>query len=160
VLVKGTDPALKTPVPEFDFENPPVHPVELANLLCEFLKENKALGLAANQVGLPYRVFVTANDMVFFNPKIADDASEDILLEEGCLSFPNMFVKIKRPRRIKLRATNQFGQTDTVKFDGITARVVQQYIEILEGKMWNNVSKLQFDISKRKSKKHYRRLQS
>jgi len=67
------------------------------------------------------------------NPKIIDVSSEMVTLEEGCLSHPNLFVKIKRPKFIKVRFTHPDGTTETKKFDGITARVFQHEMDHLNG---------------------------
>jgi peptide deformylase len=68
-----------------------------------------------------------------FNPKIVDISSEMVYLEEGCLSYPNLWVKIKRPRRIKVRFTHPDGQTETRQFDGMSARVFQHELDHLDG---------------------------
>ena len=72
-LVPETDPILKQVLPEFDFNNPPVNPMEFASSLVETCKLHKGIGLAANQCGFKHRVFVMgAGDeyVAFFNPKI------------------------------------------------------------------------------------------
>lgn len=132
-LVPVTDPILHSPVPEFDFANPPTDPVQLVKDLYEILNSHNALGLSANQVGLPYRVFVIKGNMCFFNPKIVDQSDAEVVLDEGCLSFPNTYVKIKRPSKIRIRATNENGQTATGPFDGITARVCLHEFDHLNG---------------------------
>jgi peptide deformylase len=68
-----------------------------------------------------------------FNPKIVDASSEMVYLEEGCLSYPNLWVKIKRPKKIKVRFTNPDGQTETRVFDGMSARVFQHELDHLDG---------------------------
>jgi peptide deformylase len=64
---------------------------------------------------------------------IVDASDETIYLEEGCLSFPNLYVKIKRPRSIKVRYTEPNGNVVTQKFDGMTARVFQHELDHLNG---------------------------
>jgi peptide deformylase len=54
-------------------------------------------------------------------------------MDEGCLSFPNLFLKIKRPRTIKVRFTKPNGDTETMKFDGITARCFLHELDHLNG---------------------------
>ena len=134
-ILMHTDPILKEKMPNFDFTNPPINPVELYNDLAETMRENDGLGLAAPQVGLPYRVFVmrAENIIGIFNPKIVDISSEMVYLEEGCLSYPNLWVKVKRPKKVKVRYTNPDGQTETRVFDGMSARVFQHEFDHLEG---------------------------
>ena len=135
-LVPSNDPILKQEMERFDFTNPPVDPIELAANLGDTMDANNGLGLAANQVGLPYRVFVMRGaelPTVCLNPRIVDESTETVLLEEGCLSHPNLFVKIKRARRIKVRYAEPNGNVVTQVFDGMTARVFQHELDHLDG---------------------------
>ena len=134
-LVDCYDPILRQSTENFDFANPPINPVELYNDLAETMRENDGLGLASPQVGLPYRAFVMRAENIIgvFNPKIVDASSEMVYLEEGCLSYPNLWVKIKRPKKIKVRFTNPDGQTETRVFDGMSARVFQHELDHLDG---------------------------
>lgn len=130
-----SDKLLYQNLEDFDFTNPPVDPVQLANDLIETMKENKGLGLSANQCGLPYRVFAlwSAEPLVCFNPRIIDQTSEMVLLDEGCLTFPNLFIKIKRPKVIKVRFEDCYGDTHTEKFIGMTARGFLHEMDHLDG---------------------------
>ena len=135
-LVKSDDPILREEMPLFDFANPPCDPIELAKNLTETMLANNGLGLSANQVGLRYRVFAISCNPVYvcFNPRIVDQTNSNvILMDEGCLSFPNLFLKIKRPRTIKVRFTKPNGDTETIKFDGITARCFLHELDHLNG---------------------------
>lgn len=135
-LIPHTDPLLKTAIESFDFSNASLDPIELAADLGDTMLAHNGLGLSANQVGLPYRVFVmNAKDLpiVCFNPKIVDQSTETVLLEEGCLSYPNLFVKIKRPKKIKVRYAEPNGNIVTQVFDGMTARIFQHELDHLDG---------------------------
>jgi len=135
-LVTSSDPILNETMPPFDFQNPPCDPVELVKNLAETMIANNGLGLSANQVGLRYRVFVLNGNPIqaCFNPRIVDETSKNIILmDEGCLSFPNLYVKVKRPRTIKVRYTMPNGETVTQKFDGITARCFMHELDHLNG---------------------------
>lgn len=135
-LVSSDDPILREEIPPFDFQNPPCNPVELAKNLTETMIANNGLGLSANQVGLRHRVFVLNGNPVYacFNPKVVDQTNQNIILmDEGCLSFPNLYVKVKRPRTIKVRFTMPNGETQTMKFDGITARCFLHELDHLNG---------------------------
>ena len=103
--------------------------------------ENNGLGLAANQVGVPYSVFAMRGqpqNYVCFNPRIVQPSAEEIILEEGCLSFPGLVVKVKRPRHIRVRFQLPNGETVTETFIGMTARVFQHEMDHLEGKLYFN----------------------
>lgn len=135
-LVDCKDKVLKESAIDFDFKNPPEDSVDFACNLAETMLEHHGIGLAANQCGFPYRVFVLQGDgdiLPFFNPRIVDVSEETILLEEGCLSFPGLFVKVKRPRKIKIRFTEPDGQTQTRTYDGMTARAIQHEMDHLNG---------------------------
>ncbi len=135
-LVKRDNPLLSTKLEQFDFANPPVDPIELARNLTETMLKHNGIGLSANQCGLPYRVFVIASNPVIacFNPRIIDQSEmTEIVMDEGCLSYPNLFLKVKRPRMIKVRYTMPNGETVTEKFDGMTARIFLHEMDHMEG---------------------------
>lgn len=127
LLLKALDP--------FDFSNPPCDPVELANNLIETMAKHNGLGLSANQCGLPHRVFVLWSEtpLVCFNPRIIDQTSEFVSLEEGCLTFPHLFIKVKRPKAVKVRFQDALGETHTEKFIGMTARAFLHEMDHLDG---------------------------
>lgn len=143
-LVPITDPILKTYIDEFDFSNPPIDPFQLAVDLSETMIYNNGIGLAANQIGLPYRAFAMTGSPIHvcFNPRILDQTTEQVLLEEGCLSYPGLKVKIKRPKSIRVRFTKANGETVTEKFTGITARVFQHEFDHLNGEIFFNRANL------------------
>ncbi len=134
-LIDCNDPLLKQEMVPFDFSNPPVDPLDLVADLAETMLANNGIGLSANQCGLPYRVFVMLGEELIpcFNPRIIDVSKETVVLEEGCLSYPGLFVKVKRPRRIKVRFADPNGNVVTKTFDGITARVFQHELDHLDG---------------------------
>jgi peptide deformylase len=68
-----------------------------------------------------------------FNPTIADVSEKEVTLEEGCLTYPNLFIKIKRPMLVRIRYTDSFGESHTDKFTGISARCVLHEMDHLDG---------------------------
>ena len=134
-LVNPDHPLLRQPLEEFNFKEPPCDPIELANSLIETLKRYRGLGLSANQCGLPHRVFVLWSETPFvcFNPRIIDQTTETTILEEGCLSFPHLIVKVKRPTAIKVRFQDVTGEVRTEKFTGMTARAFQHELDHMNG---------------------------
>lgn len=155
-LIDCNDPVLRTPIGNFDFTNPPVDPIELAHDLAQTVIHHNGLGLAANQIGLPYRAFAIKADkiIVCFNPRIVDTSTEEIYLEEGCLSFPDLFVKIKRPRRIKVRYTEPNGNVVTTTWEGMTARVFQHELDHLDGIVHiNRANRIHVEQAKKQLKK-------
>jgi peptide deformylase len=101
----------------------------------------KGIGLAANQVDLPYRFFVlnlesdpNKPDMeyVFINPVITDRKGS-AEAEEGCLSLPGLYADVRRPETIRLNAYNVLGEEVTLDLEGLFARAVQHEIDHLDG---------------------------
>jgi peptide deformylase len=134
-IIEGRLPSLPAPTPSFDFRSPPTDPIQLAKDLYETMLNAKGLGLSAPQIGMPYSVLAmyATPGLVCYNPRIVDTTSEEILMEESCLSHPNLFLKIKRPRMIKVRYTEPNGNVITTKMDGVTARVFQHQLDYLHG---------------------------
>jgi len=115
------------------------------------------IGLAANQLGLPYRVLSMASNpgIVMYNPIIIDQTTKEVDLEEGCLTFPHLVLKIKRPESIKVRYQEPNGEMKTNTYTGMTARIVQHEIDHLDGVMYiDYVSKLKLDMARKKAKKY------
>lgn len=157
-LVESGNPILKTELPRFDFSNPPINPVELYNQVGKALIAYNGLGLAANQLGYPYRMFVIKSDPIqgFFNPIIVDQSDEQIEMEEGCLSYPGLILKIKRPQVIKVRYADPTGVVQTKKYQDLTARIIQHEIDHLNGVVFGSkVSRLQLERAIKKSNKNY-----
>jgi peptide deformylase len=155
-LVKDTDPILSQGMPRFDFDNPVVDPIQLAYDLVESMRHHKGIGLSANQIGLPYRVFAmeAVPALVCFNPKLIYESSEEIMLEEGCLSFPGLGIKIKRPRHIKVRYAEPSGEIMTRKFTGMAARCFLHELDHMNGtKYIDRASFVQKEIALKRQKK-------
>ena len=136
-LVEEASKVLRNPTSEFDFENPPEDPKEIEKNLGEALDRFGGIGLSANQLGLDYRVFVmkTADSgtKAFFNPEITKLSKETDLLKEGCLSFPDIYLMIKRSKVIEFDYTDSDGERRTLQLDGIGARCVQHELDHLNG---------------------------
>ena len=159
-LVSMYDPILYEPTEKFDFDNPQMDPTELFEKLKETMLANRGVGLAAPQVGIPLDVFVVGHpddpENVFsvFNPKIVDSTGEEIDEEEGCLSFPGLFVKVKRPSKIRMRYSDHSGETDTLVFEGFTARVIQHEYDHLQGLTYTKrAGRLRTEKAKKQKKK-------
>jgi peptide deformylase len=116
---------------------------DLVSDMVDTLKKAKGLGLAASQVGDARRLFIidlTAIDLnetlkVFINPEIIESDGE-IEMEEGCLSFPELYLKITRPERVKVRATDINGNRFELKADGMLARAILHEYDHTTGKLF------------------------
>ena len=136
-LVSDDAPILKEVQPAFDFENPPV-PVEgLVTILLETLRAHPAVGLAAPQIGLPYRAFVMEIPekaaRVCFNPEVVAVSVEVEKAEEGCLSFPDLFLKVERPIWVEARYQNHSGNLVHETFESLAARCYLHETDHLNG---------------------------
>lgn len=141
MIVKFPDPILLTPTQLFDFRTPPMDAKNLATELLAQMHAHKGVGLAANQIGVPYRVFAirsSPENIVFFNPLVVFSSEEQTLMEEGCLSLPGGIFKIKRPKEIRVRFQTPSGGVTTQKFEGLTARIIQHEIDHLDGVAFYN----------------------
>jgi len=92
----------------------------------------KCAGLAANQVGVMKRIIVALGS-VYINPVVisqSDEVKEEL---EGCMSFPQVFAKVVRPKRITLKWMNAYGREEKAKFKNYPARVILHEIDHLDG---------------------------
>jgi peptide deformylase len=156
-LVNKNDPILSQPCESFDFTNPPFDPIEFAHEMMKFMYENNGLGLAANQIGVPYRIFAmrgAPENFVCFNPKTVGTSLDTIVLEEGCLTYPGLLVKVKRPSMVRVRFNTPNGQIETRQFIGMSARVFQHEMDHLNGiKFFERANKFHKDQAMRKWRK-------
>jgi len=112
---------------------------EIKNLgwnMVETMEESKGIGLAAPQVGELKRVIIVQmkkGPEVFINPKILKKTRETEIMEEGCLSFPGLFLKIKRAKGVEIEALDGTGEKVKIKAEGLPARIFQHEIDHLDG---------------------------
>ncbi|CAB5221424.1 Def N-formylmethionyl-tRNA deformylase [uncultured Caudovirales phage] len=140
-IVKYPNELLSTPTIDFNFINPQIDPYELVQEMLKTMNESKGIGLSANQIGHRLKVFVMRGadqNYACFNPKIVHLSDDHNTLEEGCLSFPGINVKIKRANTVRLRFSTASGGIDTKTFAGLTARVVQHEMDHLDGVLFFN----------------------
>jgi len=159
-IVKYPNDVLREQIPTFNFDNPETDPVQLEKELLAMMFANGGIGLAANQVGLKHRVFVMGSSekpeqaQAFFNPIVVANTQEVEELEEGCLSFPGVFVKIKRPRKILARWQNSQGQWQESEFVDYDCKCFLHELDHLEGIVFQDrVSSLKWALAVKKSNK-------
>lgn len=152
------DPSLTTAPPEFDFEKDKEHASELADVLYKKMLQLGGVGLSANQVGLPYRVFVFGNEekyIALFNPYIIGVSKEKVAMEEACLSIPGFTLVLSRPEKVAVTFTDEKGEQQTGTFEGVGARVVLHEFDHMEGMNFTQHAshfKLEMAIKKWKNK--------
>lgn len=111
--------------------------------ICEIMqKKNEiydGIALAGNQVGLLKRIVALEpidpfnKKICLINPKILSYSNKEVYFEEGCLSFPGLFIKIKRPESILVEYQLISGRKYQIEAKGILARVLQHEIDHLDG---------------------------
>lgn len=155
-LVYDGDTTLKTKSTNFQF-NGSIDPEKLIHKMFRIMYKENGIGLAANQVGLTHRHFIMGDESSkwsFFNPEILESSKEEVFFEEGCLSFPNLRIKIKRSETIIVSFQDKNGDQQENRFSGYMARVFQHELDHLNGVcMIDKVSKLKLDMAKRAMQK-------
>ena len=114
---------------------------DLLNNMWETMYHANGIGLAAIQIGIPKRIIVMdisknkekKNPMYFVNPIIKNKNSEKSTYEEGCLSVPNYFAEIDRPKKCEVDYLDYDGKKKTLSADGLLATCIQHEIDHLEG---------------------------
>ncbi len=137
---------------------------ELVRDLTDTMYAQNGAGIAAIQIGRLERIFIidgkvaggdeSTAPMVFINPEVVETGKGLAIAEEGCLSFPDVFVEIKRPRWAKLRALGLDGQSFEAEGDGLFGRALQHELDHLTGKlMIDLVGMVKKEMIKRKMKR-------
>ena len=111
----------------------------LSRVLIDNMIHHNGIGISANQIGIWERAFAMVRDlennevMVCFNPRIIKSYSEEVEMEEGCLSYPELFLKIKRPDKIVVKYEDEDKKTHKIKLQGLASRVFQHEYDHMEG---------------------------
>lgn len=157
-LVYYPDPILDTELKEVDLENPGFDPKLLKEQMTEVMLASGGIGLSACQVGLNHKLFIMGdkpdNISLHINPTVLQYTEETVVDLEGCLSFPNMFVAIKRPAEILAEFYDENLEKQTVKIAGYSARCYLHELDHCLGITFKDrASKLKWDMAKKKAKK-------
>lgn len=158
-IVKFPDPILRERMPDFDFANPVMDPIELEKNMLKTMYEQDGIGLAANQVGVRTRMFVMGHKQnpeagqAFFNPHIIANTEDIEDIEEGCLSFPGIYIKIKRPTAIRAKWQNSQGEWEEGEFEGYNCKCFLHEYDHLEGITFKDrISDIKWALGVKKSK--------
>ena len=136
---------------------------ELMNDMLETMYAANGIGLAAIQIGVPKRIIVMdlskeenkKNPMYFVNPVIKKKNEQNLTYEEGCLSVPNQFAEIDRPKTCEVQYLDYNGIKQNLKAEGLLATCIQHEIDHLEGILFiDYLSKLKKEIILKKLSKH------
>ena len=170
-LLPPTDERVLSSIEPFDIEEfkkqEKISVTEFCNNMFETMKNYGGIGLSANQVGKPYRMFVMGDNLqinkgqkwVCINPEITDMSKETIRYKEGCLTFPFLFLDIERPQKIKVKYQNEQLETVEEEFDGIVSRCYQHELDHMYGRTFTElVSKLKLEMALKKRDKEIKRV--
>lgn len=161
-LADEYDSVLRTPTEFYNFDNPIVDPRYLALSLLETMKHRHGIGLAAPQVGLNTRVFVIGTEggigYSFFNPVVISTKGT-IKMQEGCLSYPGLFLSIEREAEVTVSYYDFTNTQHEKTFTGLTARVILHELDHLDGICFTSiVSPITLNHAKGKVKKNLKLL--
>ena len=156
-LIYEHDPVLKEKAESWDFKNH-VDAAVIESEMLETMRSSNGIGLAANQVGLLRRVFVMklqdGREIGCFNPWIMFGNNDKITGEEGCLSFPNLWLKVKRDNKITASYLDNTGKQCIIELEGIDARCFQHELDHLDGVTFTEyVSDLKLQLARKKQRK-------
>jgi peptide deformylase len=161
-LVLAPDGRLETKLERFDFEL--MHPAPVAVDMIELMNKHSGLGLSANQVGFPMQIFVMkallnkkhGDPVVVMNPIIKGLSEEIEAGVEGCLSHPDLILKVRRPVSVMVEFDTLTSDLKDVihieaKYDDIDARIfLHEYDHLYGIQFIDRVSKLKLDMAEKK----------
>ena len=134
--------------------------VELVENLVDTMRQENGIGLSANQCGVMERVFVMYSDLkerkivACFNPQTIEESIETSLEVEGCLTYPGLWLKVKRPVWIKATWEDSKGTKGEYHLAGLEARIFQHEYDHMEGTNFTKkVSKLRMTRALKRLKK-------
>lgn len=161
-LVPETSKILTSKAQPFDFSKE--NAKEISERLKKTLLENRALGVAAPQCGIPLRVFCMGAEgeyITLFNPEIVYRSENTSPLEEACLSFPFLTLNVVRPVMIEIRFQDEKENWQNLTLSGLSSKIAQHEYDHLEGTTFNKVAKplaLKMGLKKReKQMRNYAR---
>ena len=135
-LIPPDDPLLHKKIKKCSYD---LDRSKLSYTLTENMFHHNGVGLSANQIGIEERVFVMMVDIdlqqtiTCFNPKIIKESKDEVVMEEGCLSYPDLFLEISRPSTIVVKYEDEGKQIHKRQLTGYYARIFQHEYDHMEG---------------------------
>ena len=169
-LLRFDDPFLRRVPAPFRFEDMDEHggldAKEIKARLLKVMYRDGGVGLSANQVGINAACFVMGDkasgfEKIFINPKIIGVGEEQESIKEGCLSFPGLFLMVKRPVKCAVQYFDEEGEELAEEYQGVSARVILHEFDHMLGQNFTmRVSRVKLERAlkalKKKVKKHQR----
>ena len=138
---------------------------EVSDLMFKTMLRYGGIGLSANQVGLPFNMFVIGDHMqvekglkmTCFNPMIISTSMETVLMKEGCLTYPFLFLSLARPRKVIVKYTDENGDLKEGNLDGQISRIYQHEYDHMIGRNFTELaSKMKLEMAKKKAMKSFK----
>ena len=156
-LIESTNPLLRIKLSECSSD---LDREKVESQLIDSMKHYQGIGLSANQVGIMERVFVMYSDVKkreiisCFNPKIITQSDTEIVIDEGCLSYPGLWLKVKRPDGIEVEYEDKTGEVQSKAMFGLECRIFLHEYDHMEGTDFTKkVSKIKLDRAKKRQSK-------
>ena len=157
LLVPVTDPILKKPLESCSIG---LDRKELQTTLQNAMEHHQGIGLSANQIGIKERAFIMYSDVKkkemisCFDPLITEYSKEKIIMDEGCLTWPGLWLKVERSEGIQCVYNDVDGELVQVQMHGLEARIFQHEYDHMEGTNFTKrVSPLKLNMAKRRATK-------
>jgi len=160
-LIEAGNPILKVRLsgcsPDLDRD-------EIERKLIDSMEHYRGIGLSANQIGIMERVFVmysninTRETITCFNPEITTYSKTEIIMDEGCITYPGLWLKIKRPDGIEVQYEDKTGETQHLAMFGLECRISLHEYDHMEGMDFTQkVSKLKLKRAQKRLSKMVRK---
>ena len=157
ILIENDNPILRVPLSGLSED---LDRGTLTENLVETMRDYKGIGLSASQCGVMERVFVMYSDVkerkiiACYNPQILEYSEDIVEMDEGCLTFPGLWLKIKRPEGIKVQFEDETGTKQEYQLFGLESRIFQHEMDHMEGTNFTNrVSRLKLNMGKKRAAK-------
>jgi peptide deformylase len=162
-LIKSPNPWLEKKVKEFDFNN--LDAISVSSEMIELMDNAGGIGLSANQVGLDAQIFVMKPHLLenkepfaLINPELESVTVNYEEMPEGCLSHPDLFLKVKRPKGVIAKYLDINAKECKIELYDIDARCFLHEFDHLQGiEFTDRVSRLKLDMAKKKQRKLQRK---
>ena len=162
-LIKSPNPWLEKKVKEFDFNK--LDAISISNEMIELMDTAGGIGLSANQVGLDAQIFVMKPHLLedkepfaLINPELESVTVNYEEMPEGCLSHPDLFLKVKRPKGVIAKYLDINAKECKIELYDIDARCFLHEFDHLQGiEFTDRVSRLKLDMAKKKQRKLQRK---
>lgn len=162
-LIKSPNPWLEKKVKEFDFNK--LDAISISNQMIELMDTAGGIGLSANQVGLDAQIFVMKPHLLedkepfaLINPELESVTVNYEEMPEGCLSHPDLFLKVKRPKGVIAKYLDTDAKECIIELYDIDARCFLHEFDHLQGiEFTDRVSRLKLDMAKKKQRKLQRK---